>query len=129
MVLDVSGRANQSLFFTTPQGKTDGATRLLAERSNGARRLHHHRRSRSIVLRARAVIPGIEVSTNQDPFVRMLASGNLGDRIVDLHRTARLVFKRKLNSNRSLLQFSANQLAIFHPELSSGKRAELSSPI
>src|SRR5690348_10467190 len=87
MRLRVGIRAEQTfLFFSAPQGKANTPPWLLTERRYRPRHLQNHHRASAVILRARPVIPRVQVSADQDPLVRLLTPANLRDHIVDFRR-------------------------------------------
>ena len=74
-------RAEQALLLATPQHEADRATRLGADRHQDARSLHRRRRARAVVGGAARAIPTIDVPADDDVFVGLLRSANVGDHV------------------------------------------------
>ena len=82
--------AAQAIFFIHPGDDTDRAPRMQAELLDKIRHLHRDGHARSIVDRAGAEIPGIEMPGNDDDLLGMLAAFQVADNVV-AHRVRQLL--------------------------------------
>src|SRR4029077_11255792 len=106
--LRVGERSEEPFFFAAPEREADAATRWLTQCSNRAGNVEHRSRTAAVVLRARPVIPRVEMGTDNDPLVWFLTAPNLGNYVVDLHRTGGCVLNLKLKSDGTLVERAAD---------------------
>src|SRR5215472_12976704 len=87
MLLQVSERPVEPFFFSSEENEANGAPRPLARAHDGFRSSKRRGRSRTVVRRSFAQVPGIEVSANYKNFLRMFAPANLADHVGGLDGT------------------------------------------
>ena len=73
--------AEQSLLLAAPEADADRALRLDSQSLQDAHGLHGHDRSRAVVRRAGAAVPGVEVGAEHDDFALLVRARDLGDRV------------------------------------------------
>src|SRR5689334_20247577 len=89
MLFHVSKRPIEPFFFASEEHKADGPPRVLPGAYNGVRGAKRRSRSRAVVSRSFAQVPGIQVPAHNKDFFRMLAPANLSDNIGSLHGATR----------------------------------------
>ena len=114
MFLDVADGAEVVLLFSRPEGHTNRSPRLDADGLDDACGLHGHRDACAVVRRARAAVPGIQVTAEHHDFrsERGVRPGNLGDDVeaVDILDESRRETQRELH--RLLLVEHAHDPAV-----------------
>ncbi len=84
MLLDVSGRSQQSFFLARPQGEANRALRMHSEAGENARRLHDHGAAGAIVRRTVAGDPAIQVRAGHDIAGMRVVAGNVGKYVIGI---------------------------------------------
>ncbi len=75
----IASAAAKTVLFVGPEDDPDGAARTQVQLLHQAQRLPRHDRPAAIVGRSRSDVPRVEVATDDDHFVRELASTDLTD--------------------------------------------------
>src|ERR1019366_2597415 len=75
--LHVRARPEEPLLLAAPQDEAERAARHVARRGDGPSALEHRRDAGAVVLRAGAEVPRVEVRTDDDPLVGLVAATQL----------------------------------------------------
>src|SRR5690349_19191754 len=97
--LRVGARTTRAVLFVGPEDETNGPPRLDAELLHQPERLPRDHASHAVVRRARADVPRVDVTTEHDNLVRLLAAADLGDDIGGFDVTLTATFKRQVNAH------------------------------
>ncbi len=92
----------------------------MTARLDGAGNIDDGGGASAVVLRAGSRMPGVEVATDDDDFVRKIAAGDLGDDVVDLNIFTDAIFKRELDCNGTVVEHALDQQHILQPNLRDG---------
>ena len=82
VLFDVGQRSQEALLFGVPERDADGAARLLPERLDEPRSLHHHGGADGIIGGPGGGVPGIQVPAEHHDFVGLVGAGDFGHHVV-----------------------------------------------
>src|SRR5690349_19358415 len=116
--LGVSEGSKHALFFPAPQREADGTARSMTQRGDRTCRFKDHGTSSTVVLCSCAEIPRVQMCTNQDPFVGMLAAADFSNDVVYDRSARNFVVGFQFDPNRLLgIEQTAEQLGVLHANL------------
>ncbi len=109
--------ADEAFFFAAEEDEAHGATGWAAESLHGAGDFKDGRDAGAVVLSAGSGVPGVEVCAHDNDRVRVFATGNFGDHVINFSCGADAVREGEVDGDRAFCEEAFDEELVFESDL------------